>query len=751
MVEGGEVSVDGGGEAAQAGLLQTWAEFYARKREWAVLPVHRMARTAHTSGVRMECTCGDAGCLSPGKHAAIKVEDAYTSTDFDAGARVEADGGWGIRNIAAVCGSRSGLVAFNVQKDVGEASWKRLIENEVGGDIGLVGTLTISTGGGGRILLYATPYGLVIDANRLELDDYPGVSVLGDGAYVILPPSMHASGSAYGWDHGMSPEASMTDLPSGLLIKLMEEGTLAALMIGSGASGSALSAFVDNDDPFLNGKAMRTLSDLGNARRLVDHNGTLMAYTEGLGWRAWINYRWTERLVETGWIRNRAEELPKIIADERRTVEKMRILKPEAEMTTAEKTAQEKINKRIKALMAHEQLSRTDAKINSVVRRAASDPRVLRAPETWDRDATLMGVPNGVIDLETGALRAMERGMWISKYGRVAYEPEAAKRTVCPEFWGFIDFLTCGDDEYATFLQHWAGYSLTGSMREKALVFCQGVGNTGKTTFADAMLGITGDYGLTVDTRLVSKEDRSGNMETSTTFLIGKRFAVAPDIPTNDFNADFLKKISGGDELTGRRMQQNAISFVTPAKLWIFSNHFPNIRDKQLMERMRVLPFANQSTDRNRARSMWTKPETWTDGHDGAGANAMMRAMLAWAVEGARANLALGHMPACAVAEKAKAEYETTGDVLYPFIRERCKTGEGLTIELNSLYREYDSWVLDTKFMTKTPSRSAFQNILHERGYNVEMDSAGEQTVKGITVTPVAVPSWAAPSARGTA
>lgn len=129
----------------------------------------------------------------------------------------------------------------------------------------------------------------------------------------------------------------------------------------------------------------------------------------------------------------------------------------------------------------------------------------------------------------------------------------------------------------------------------------------------------------------------------------------------------------------------------------------------------------------------------------------MMRAMLDWAVEGARANLALGHMPTCAVADKAKAEYETTGDVLYPFIRERCKVGEGLTIELNALYREYDSWVMDTKFMTKTPSRSAFQNILHERGYNVEMGLSGEQTVNGISVVPMIVPSWAAPASRGTA
>lgn len=724
--------------ASLAGVLGHYAERYAEFRSWAVLPVHRMVRVTHPDGVVMECSCESDDCPAPGKHAAVDLDNAYITADFEPGGRVEADGGWGERNIAVACGSRSGLVAFNIQAGAGETSWQRLIENEVGGDMGMVGTLAIATGGGGRIMLYATAYGLVIDANRLELEDYPGVSVLGDGAYVILPPSTHPSGPEYKFDHGMDPKSPMVELPSGLLIKLIEEGTLASL---TGAGG--ISALVDNDDPFIAGRATRSLSDLGNARRLVDHNPTIMAFTDGIGWRAWLNYRWTDRLVETGWIRNRAEELPKILADERRRLEGRRATKPIDEMTQAERTSAEMLERRIKALRQHEQVSRGDAKITSAVRRAQSDPRILRAPETWDRDPMLFGVPNGVIDLETGALKPMQRGLWISKYGNIAYEPEASKRSTCPEFWDFISFITSGDEEYANYLQHWAGYSLTGSMREKALIFCQGVGNTGKTTFADAMLGITGDYGLTVDNRLVSKEDRSGNIETSTTHLIGKRFAVAPDIPTNDFNADFLKKIAGGDELSGRRMQQNSITFVTPAKLWIFSNHFPNIRDKQLMERMRVLPFMNQSTDRNRRRSLWTKPESWTDGIGGVAANAMMRAMLDWAIQGARMNIALGQMPACAVAEKAKAEYETTGDALFPFVRERCRVGEGLEIELNALYREYDAWIIETKFSRNTASRGAFHNMLAERGFPVTTSEDGAQMVSGITVKPTAMPGWA--------
>ena len=723
---------------------RTWADYiaehaalYASSKQWAVIPIHTVLPQTFATGVRRACTCGDEECPTPGKHPVMVGDNPYIKSDFEPGGRVEADRAWvEERNVAAVCGSQSGMVAFNIQPGIGEDSWKRLMETEVVGDTGSVGTLTVTTGGGGRIMLYESAPGLVIDANRLELDGYPGVSVLGDGAYVILPPSKHPTGAVYGWDRGMTAAAKLMELPVGLLVKLQEEGALAAL------PGTGLAGHVDNDSPFISKRVARTLSDLGNARRLVDHYGAYLAYTPGLGWRGWLNDKWTERLVEEGYVRQCAESLPKIIADERKVWESKRSLKSPEEMTQQEKTNEEIVERRIKSLRQHEQSTRSDAKINSAVRRAQSDPRILRAPETWDRDALLMGVPNGMIDLETGELRAMERSRWISKYGSVLYEPGASRRSKTPEFWDFITFITSGDEEYAEYLQHWAGYSLTGSMREKALIFCQGPGGTGKTTFADAMLGITGDYGDTIDSRLVSREDRSGNIETSTTRLIGRRFVVAPDIPTNDFNADFLKKISGGDMLTGRRMQQNEITFVSPAKLWIFSNHYPNIQDKQLMERFRVLPFTNQSTDTNRSRSLWTKPETWKDGIGGVGANTMMRAMLDWAVEGARKNLALGHMPSCAVAEAAKREYESTGDIFMPFVRERCREEIGVSVDLVTLYTAYDAWNTETRFRNRAPSRSTFKNIVTERGYTVETID-GAEIVRDLTVRPVALPGWA--------
>src|SRR5262249_125364 len=73
-------------------------------------------------------------------------------------------------------------------------------------------TVVSLTGGGGRHLLFAHP-GRTI-RNKVGLR--PGLDVRGDGGYIVLPPSLHASGNRYVWerDPGRAP---LPPLPPPLL------------------------------------------------------------------------------------------------------------------------------------------------------------------------------------------------------------------------------------------------------------------------------------------------------------------------------------------------------------------------------------------------------------------------------------------------------------------------------------------------------------------------------------------------------
>ena len=65
-------------------------------------------------------------------------------------------------------------------------------------------TLRARTGGGGLHLFYAAPPNVRVanTAGRLPgvSRPLPGIDLRGDGGYVVVPPSVHASGRLYRWD-----------------------------------------------------------------------------------------------------------------------------------------------------------------------------------------------------------------------------------------------------------------------------------------------------------------------------------------------------------------------------------------------------------------------------------------------------------------------------------------------------------------------------------------------------------------------
>lgn len=123
---------------------------------------------------------------------------------------------WPAANLAVVTGVISALVVLDLNPQRGaEASLERL-EQEHGP---LPETVEAATGGGGRHLYFNHPDG--ISGERLDLA--PGIDLRGDGAYVVAPPSVHASGESYRWVR--SPEVfHLEPLPVWLLNVRANEG-----------------------------------------------------------------------------------------------------------------------------------------------------------------------------------------------------------------------------------------------------------------------------------------------------------------------------------------------------------------------------------------------------------------------------------------------------------------------------------------------------------------------------------------------
>lgn len=166
-------------------------------RGWWVFPLHGIEGGA--------CTCGRAGCSSPGKHPRVRRGLHEATTDPT---KIRA---WWTRwpgaNIAIATGTVSGLVVIDLDEPESNASLARL--EKLG--FHLSPTFTATTGAG-RHLYYATELALANTTRRLPgIDvDLPGIDLRAGRGYVVAPPSVHVSGTTYEWS---DPAANLAPLP----------------------------------------------------------------------------------------------------------------------------------------------------------------------------------------------------------------------------------------------------------------------------------------------------------------------------------------------------------------------------------------------------------------------------------------------------------------------------------------------------------------------------------------------------------
>jgi hypothetical protein len=160
--------------------------------DWAVFPVH---------GIRKgKCTCGRSNCTSPGKHPLTKHGFKDATTDPAIVAAWWKKQPWA--NIAIATGVKSGrLMVIDLDSKPeqgidGEETWRQSAND-------VPDTIEVLTGGGGRHIYFTYPNEVDMKSGTNVLGD--GVDLRADGGYVLVPPSLHASGKRYEWEASSDP------------------------------------------------------------------------------------------------------------------------------------------------------------------------------------------------------------------------------------------------------------------------------------------------------------------------------------------------------------------------------------------------------------------------------------------------------------------------------------------------------------------------------------------------------------------
>ncbi|MHB8430209.1 MAG: phage/plasmid primase, P4 family [Acidimicrobiales bacterium] len=707
----------------------------------AVFPVHGF--------VGGRCTCGDSACSRPAKHPIAElVPHGFKGATTDAALIREWWGRFPAANIGAPVGRGVAVVLDVDPRHGGRESLAALVHEH--GHLPK-GPATL-TGGGGDHFWFSHPGGSVPPAHGF----LPGLDLQADGSYVLLPPSVHASGSPYRWAVALgtglpllpawlfrsaievkrprSQAAAVGSLiPSG-----MRNSTLASIagrLRSAGASGSAILADLREqnstrcDPPLPDSEVVSIsrsigryeapshppvpptapgddpteiydLTELGNADRFVDRFGSEVRYDcTREGWLVWDTHRWG--LDETGQAYRQAERVVDAIHTE---------------------AAQQDGTDLGKELLRWWRSSSTDRRIKAVLEVSSHREGVPVVARDLDRDPWIITCLNGTLDLRTGEIREPRQSDLITTLCPVEYRPEAT----CPKWETFLLEAMAGDKELVGFLQRAVGYSLTGSTREQVFFLLYGTGNNGKSTFLNRLRGVFGDNSQNLESKsfLSQKSDR---VRQDLANLRGARLVTTSEIEDGDqLDEDLVKRLTGGDPITARWLFARRETEFTPTlKLWMAVNHKPRIwgQDEGIWRRVRMIPW------------LVTVPPDRVDKEFGARLDAEREGIFAWMVRGALEYQKHGLIAPQSVTDATK-EYREESDILFDFVKEcteKSKVG-GPSLPVGDLYRAYCGWSRDAGDRRPLSAKGLGMR-LRERGWKQDRNMVTRYWT-GVTLTP---------------
>lgn len=682
------------------------------------------------------CTCGSAGCSSPGKHPRTPKGLKEATTEVKQIKRWWGPNKWPSASIGGVGGS---FICLDIDaKNDGLATLDRLVK----ANVPLPETATVETGeyDGSRGLHYwfKVPDGTNA-ATRANVRQ--GVDIRCTGGYAVLPPSEHASGVSYEWLTGSIDSAA--ECPEWVLDLVPEyvEGD-------SNWSPDPNFRMSKQVKQFLNGELEVEEGEqrefLVAAARSVLTTGRSVELTSSLLWEGFdgsggienspqrAEDPWTPEdiyaLVSDIFVKPPTSPLEKDFSPDEYSFDDvgnaarlvgsfppdqimycgdlgkwfiwndqsrefspddgafLRIRHGEIAQELAHQAMNARSEGEARALYQWSKASRMSGKVTSAVELAKDKCHVKESD--LDKDPYLLAVANGIVDLRSGELREQAPEDLITRRSLAEFDI-----TCESDVWQeFLD-QAVPDEDLQLFLQLACGYSLTGSIAEHKFFYIYGRPATGKSTFMSAFSQVAGTYATVADTTsFVRASTRSsGGPTEDLARLAGRRMVVTSEVEEGErMSAALVSQYTGGDEVAARFLHQGTFTYKPKFKLWIAANHRAKVSGPRsgIWRRMMVIPMDQvvEEGERDpRLPSKLREPES-------------QNAILAWAVEGAmkwykilRQGKEL--VPPSAVREEGE-QYKRESDHLLQFVEEMIKeTGsEKDRVPKKDMFEYYIGW-----------------------------------------------------------
>lgn len=225
--------------------------------------------------------------------------------------------------------------------------------------------------------------------------------------------------------------------------------------------------------------------------------------------------------------------------------------------------------------------------------------------DLFDANPYVLGVSNGIIELESGKFRSGRVEDYLTRSAGVAFDPHER----CPRFERFINEIMLDDQELILFLQTLFGYLCIGANLSNILVFFQGRGNNGKSVLMNIIQYLFGDYATSLPLAAMLK-GRNETVGDDVMALLGYRVWLARELAKDEIlHSSKVKLLTGGDSTSARPLF-GVFGSVRPIGTPLIStNELPRINDTSdgMWRRIKIVPFRYRVEDSTKDEKLESK------------------------------------------------------------------------------------------------------------------------------------------------
>lgn len=298
--------------------------------------------------------------------------------------------------------------------------------------------------------------------------------------------------------------------------------------------------------------------------------------------------------------------------------------------------------------------------------------------EKLDHNPMIFNLFTDSVNFTTGTVSSSDPRDYSTKQTQIVFDHLAD----CPEWYKFLNRIMGDSDELIEYLQKAVGYSLTGKTSEQCFFIAHGSGANGKSVFLNLIRDLAGNYGINIpmDT-LMAQKFKSGNSN-DLAMMHGARLGTAMEGEVGQrLSEAIIKQLTGGDEITARFLHKEFFQFKPIVKIWMATNHKPQITgdDQAIWRRVHLIPFNVVIPPEERDGDLPEKLRNELPG------------ILNWAIKGAIKWTIEGLKPPEEVLQ-ATNEYRSEMDTFSQFCSEIIQRDVGSNTLKAELKKAYELW-----------------------------------------------------------